>query len=382
MTLIPTTEAELGKAIAAAKGPLEIIGGGTRSGIGRPAQAAETLSTAGLSGITLYEPGALTIVAQAGTPLAEVEAALAAENQRLPFEPMDHRRLLGTTGEPTIGGVVAGNICGPRRLQAGACRDSLIGVRYADGQGTIIKNGGRVMKNVTGYDLVKLMAGSWGTLGVLSEVSFKVLPMPETTAVLLFEGLSDADAVACMSAALRSPYEVSGAAHLPEGVDGKPVAMLRLEGFEASVAYRVEQLSRELAPFGAAEVETDPAKTAAGWAYIRDVAPFAEAEGDVWRVSVKPTDGPAAGDALRAAGATGVYYDWGGGLVWGLTPEGADVRPALVGLKGHATLIRASVATRTAIQPFQPEANGVATLAKGLRAKFDPHGILNPGRMG
>ncbi len=227
--LRPRDERDLAEAVAGAKGALRIQGGGTRP-IGAPV-AGEVLSVSALSGIDLYEPGALTIVAKAGTPLSEIEAALDAENQRLPFEPMDHRRLLGTSGEPTIGGVVAGNVSGPRRIQAGACRDSLIGVRFVDGHGIAVKNGGRVMKNVTGYDLVKLMAGSFGTLGVLSEVSFKVLPATAATGVVKVAGLGVPEAIAAMSRALGSPFEVTGAAHLPKGPDENPLTMIRIEGF-------------------------------------------------------------------------------------------------------------------------------------------------------
>src|SRR6056297_949309 len=232
----PASEADLSDIVRDARGPLRIRGGGTRN-LGAPS-AGEVLETGGLSGISLYEPGALTLVAGAGTPLAEVEAALAAENQRLPFEPMDHRALLGTDGEPTIGGVVAANVSGPRRIQAGACRDSLIGVRFVDGAGTMLKNGGRVMKNVTGYDLVKLMAGSYGTLGVLMEVAFKVLPEVEAQASVVLSGLGPHQAVEAMAMALSSPFEVSGAAHLP----GAGRTVLRLEGFTASVAYRADRL--------------------------------------------------------------------------------------------------------------------------------------------
>ncbi|WP_306047385.1 FAD-binding protein, partial [Nioella sp. MMSF_3534] len=328
--------------------------------------------------IELYEPGALTIVAKAGTPLAEVEAALAAENQRLPFEPMDMRGVLGTTGEPTIGGVVAANVSGPRRIQAGACRDSLIGVRFVDGRGTVVKNGGRVMKNVTGYDLVKLMAGSYGTLGVLSEVAFKVLPGVETRACVLINGLSNSDAVAAMSRALGSPFEVSGAAHTPAGVDGHPVTMLRLEGFADSVAYRAGRLRELLAGYGDISVETDPDRVQAGWRWVRDVEPFHGRAGDVWRVSVKPSDGP--GIAARAGGD--VLFDWGGGLIWALVPDGMDLRAALGTFTGHATLIRASEETRARLPVFQPEPAPVAALTQGLRRQFDPKGILNPGIMG
>ncbi|MFY0692455.1 MAG: glycolate oxidase subunit GlcE [Paracoccaceae bacterium] len=369
--MTPRTEAELSEAIAGAKGPLRIIGGGTRP-IGNPV-TGEVLSTSSLTGIELYEPGALTLVVKAGTPLAEVEAALASENQRLPFEPMDHRAVMGSDGVPTIGGVVAANVSGPRRIQAGACRDSLIGVRFVDGQGTVLKNGGRVMKNVTGYDLVKLMAGSYGTLGVLSEVSFKLLPGVAKSAALVLSGLEVDRAVAVMSKALGSPYEVSGAAHDPEARR----TVLRLEGFEASVTYRAEKLQALLSEFGPAESVSDTAEDL--WAGIRDVRDFAGQSGDLWRISVKPSDGPAVAAALPDVR---LRMDWGGGLVWALCAEGRDLRPALAGISGHATLVRAANETRAAIGAFQPEPAPLAAVSAGLREKFDPRGILNPGLMG
>jgi glycolate oxidase FAD binding subunit len=366
----PSGEADLAEAVASARGPMRIRGGGTRP-VGRPA-AGEVLSTARLSGIALYEPGALTIVARAGTPLAEVEAALAAEGQRLPFEPMDHRGLLGTSGAPTIGGAVAANASGPRRIAVGACRDFLIGVRFVDGHGTVVKNGGRVMKNVTGYDLVKLMAGSWGTLGVLTEVSFKVLPATAASATLTLRGLSDTEAVGALSSALGSPFEVTGAAHDP----GSGRTLIRIEGFESSVAYRAGELARRLAPFGPAEVERDPARNAATWAAVRDVAAFHGRPGDVWRFSVKPTDGPALGARLQAEA---VLYDWGGGLVWALCAPGTDLRSRMGGIAGHATLVRAGEETRARIAPFHPEPPALAAIAEGLRRRFDPRGLLNQG---
>ena len=233
--LTPETEADLSDVIKAATGPLSIRGGGTRL---EPVPG-DVLSTQGFSGVSLYEPGALTIVAGAGTPLAEIEAVLAREGQMLPFEPPNLSGLTGRAGTPTIGGAVAANASGPRRIQAGAARDSLIGVRFVDGLGQIAKNGGRVMKNVTGYDLVKLFAGSHGTLGVLTQVAFKVLPAPPVRAVLLIEGLSPDQAVTLMTTVMASPYDVNGAAHTVAGLDGDPVTMIRLEGFEASVAQLV-----------------------------------------------------------------------------------------------------------------------------------------------
>lgn len=374
--LTPADETELSEAVAGADGALRIVGGGTRP-IGHPVEGA-VLSVAAIRGVELYEPGALTIVARAGTPLDEVEAALAAENQRLPFEPMDHRALLGTAGEPTIGGVVAANVSGPRRIQAGACRDSLIGVRFVDGTGTVLKNGGRVMKNVTGYDLVKLLAGSYGTLGVLTEVSFKVLPAAEARACVMVDHLPDRQGVEAMCTALGSPFEVSGAAHLPSGIDGYPVTMLRLEGLSESVAYRAGRLADLLAPYGEIRVETGFDRVGEGWAWVRDVAAFAGREGDVWRISVKPTDGPEV--AARTGGE--VIYDWGGGLIWVLVPEGTDLRARIGGFAGHATLVRAGPDTRARLPVFQPEPAPVAAISAGLRARFDPRGILNPGLMG
>lgn len=366
--------------------PLEITGGGTRRALGRPVQAETTISTAGLSGISLYEPGALTVVAGAGTPLAEIEAALDAEGQRLPFEPMDHRALLGSKGEPTIGAVAAMNNSGPRRIQAGAARDAMLGVRFIDGRGDVIRNGGRVMKNVTGYDLVKLMGGSWGTLGVLTEVALKVLPKPEASATVMLSGLDDAEAVAALSAALGSPYDVNGAAHLP----GRKLTMVRIEGFESQIAHRAPALIETLKGFGAASVvqgdESDML-----WRWTRDAEPFAGGDSAVWRVSVKPTEGPKLVEALRAKGDFEAFYDWGGGLVWLSTPDdalnggdaGAAVIRAETGARGgHATLVRASDKTRAAVDVFEPEAAPVAALTARLRAEFDPKGILNPGRMG
>ncbi|MFC7703060.1 glycolate oxidase subunit GlcE [Plastorhodobacter daqingensis] len=361
----PVTEADLAEAIRDARAPLRVLGGGTRP-IGSPV-VGEPISTSELTGITLYDPGALTLVAQAGTPLAEIEAALDHENQRLPFEPMDHRPLLGTEGEPTIGGVVAGNVSGPRRLQAGACRDSLIGVRFVDGAGTVIRNGGRVMKNVTGYDLVKLLAGSHGTLGVLTEVAFKLLPRPETQATLLYPGTDIATAVRLMSKALGTPYEVTGAAW------AQGITCLRIEGFESSVTYRARQLEAALAAFGTAHrAEGDP------WPALRDVTALGAVAGDIWRISVKPSDAP----ALVARIEGEVTLDWGGGLIWARVAPGHDLRAALMPFAGHATLIRADAETRRRLGAFHPEPAPLAALARGLREKFDPRGILNPGLMG
>ncbi|WP_145106574.1 FAD-binding protein [Cereibacter sediminicola] len=355
----PSTEQELAEIVQGAAGPLRIRGGGTRA-IGHA--AGDPLETVGLAGVRLYEPGALTLVAGAGSRVAEIEALLAGEGQRLPFEVPDMRGLLGREGASTLGGVVAANASGPRRIQSGACRDSLIGVRFVDGAGQVVKNGGRVMKNVTGYDLVKLLAGSHGTLGVLTEVAFKLLPMPETTVTLALADLAPDRAVAAMAAALGSPFDPSAAAHWP----GRGT-FLRVEGFESSVRYRVTRLRTLLAPFGAAEEVESP------WEAIRDVAPFHGREGDVWRLSLKPSDAPAV--AARAGGEA--LFDWGGGLVWLLCEPGTDLRARIAPFAGHATLIRGSAP----VAVFQPEPLPLAAIVAGLRARFDPRGLFNPGLM-
>ena len=375
------------RAARAASTPLEIAGGRSRQGLGRPVQAERTLTSVGLAGISLYEPGALCLVAGAGTPLKDVEAALGAERQRLSFEPMDHRALLGSSDtEPTIGGIVACGVSGPRRVQAGACRDSLIGVRFVNGNGDIVKNGGRVMKNVTGYDLVKLLCGSYGTLGLLTEVSFKLVPSPEAEATIIVDGLDDENAVAGLSAALGSPYDISGAAHLTAAVnDGAAHTCIRIEGFETSVSYRAGRLVDLLAEFGAARKVTGEESTSL-WRGIRDCTPFAGTDAAVWRVSVRPSDGPVLLKALASLEGAHGFYDWGGGLVWLAVPDEGDagsaaIRSETARLGGHATLVRGSPQTRGTVPVFEPDPPAIAALADGIRSVFDPAGILNPGRM-
>ena len=221
----------------------------------------------------------MVIAARAGTPLAEVERTLADRGQMLPFEPMDHRALLGTDGEPTIGAVAAGNISGPRRINAGAARDSLIGIRLVNGRGEAIKSGGRVMKNVTGLDLVKLVAGSYGTLGFLTEVTFRVLPRPERIVTLAWRGLSDEAAVALLCTALGSPYEPFAAAHLPAGIGTEqPRTLLRLENFSDSIDYRSRELIALLAAYGAPEM-VEGQDSVELWRDVRDARFFAGTEG-------------------------------------------------------------------------------------------------------
>nr|WP_155846052.1 FAD-binding protein [Celeribacter ethanolicus] len=364
-TLAPQSEAEVCAAIRST-GACVIEGGGTRR-IGLA--EGERLITRGLSGVTLYEPGTLTFVAQAGTPLHEIDALLASENQRLAFEVPDLRGLFGRQGDSTIGGVVAANASGPRRVASGACRDFCLGVRFVDGRGQVVKNGGRVMKNVTGLDLVKLMAGSHGTLGVLTEVSLKVQPLPETVVTLVVPGCDAPGAVAIMSDMLGQPFDLTGAAWL----GGK--VMLRLEGFETSLRYRVGRMRARLR-CAAEEIWGAEACTPI-WCGIRDVEAFNNRGGDVWRVSVKPSE---ATGLIEAVQPEDVMFDWGGNRLWLLMKEGTDLRAKMT--TGHATLVRASDETKRRLGVFHPQSAVLARISAGLRHKFDPDGKFNQGMMG
>lgn len=374
--------ADFVKSAKADRAPILISGGNTRAGLGRPVQAARTLSTKALSGITLYEPAEMVIGAKSGTPLAEIEAALSAKGQMLPFEPMDHRTLYGTSGTPTIGAVAAANISGPRRLWGGACRDSLIGVRFVNGLGEVIKSGGRVMKNVTGLDLVKLQAGAHGTLGPLTEVIFRVVPKVEQAITLTLSGLSDADAIRAMITAITSPFEITGAAHDP----ARALTALRIEGFGFSVDYRAAELSKLLAGFGSLK-RVNGAESEAFWRDIRDCAPLATPhDRAIWRLSVKPTEAAKAVAAIRTARAIDALYDWGGGLVWIATTIEGDagaqiIRNAARAASGYATLVRAPDVLRAAIPVFEPAKPGIGALEARIRTSIDPEGHFNPGRM-
>ncbi len=383
-------EHELAATIAAAhaaKEPLLIAGAGTKQGMLRPVQAARTVSTRGLRGITLYAPKELVISARAGTPVAEVEAALAEHGQHLPSEPPNLAALLGTAGEQTVGGLVATNLSGPRRIVAGATRDQLLGIRAIDGTGEAFHSGGRVLKNVTGLDLCKLLAGSHGTLGLLTEVTLKVLPAPECTGTLVLAGLDATRGVAALSAALGTPFGVSAAAWLPAEAAARvptlagfgAVALARIEEFAASVAYRTGRLAAALASFGQA-VLLDDAASRTVWRAVRDASPLMPLPGEaVWRVSVRPSAGPG---VLAATGLRG-FLDWGGGLVWlaGDPAAHGAVTQAAGAAGGTWMLMRAPEDMRAAVDVVPPEPPALAAIARRVKAVMDPAGILNPGRL-
>jgi len=387
----PETDDQVLEAVkwaASNKAPLEIIGHGTKRGYGHPVVANTVLDMSPLSGITLYEPQELIMTARAGTPLDEVEAALNDANQMLAFEPWQPKGLYGTNGG-TVGGIFAANASGPRRLQAGAARDHMLGFHGVSGRGEAFKSGGRVVKNVTGFDLTKLMAGSMGTLSVMTEVSFKVLPKPEKSRTVLLFGASDA--ARALIAAQCSPHEISGCAHLLKAVAarsrvdyvknaGADVTCVRVEGPAPSVDVRCEALRTLLAPLGTGVEELHTTNTQTLWAEIRDVSYFDSGK-QIWRISVASSEGPALGERLG-----GEYLlDWAGGLVWLAFDPANDAHAARVRggfADGHATCIRAADDVRTATSVFHPQADALTELTKRVRAGFDPFGIFNPGRMG
>ena len=361
----PATEAELASLIADRfrdRAPLRINGGGTRVQTGH--LPGDALSLSRLAGVVTYAPGEMTLIARAGTPLDEIHALLAAEGQALAFEPPDMRGLLGRNGAPTIGGMVAANASGPRRLFAGACRDHLLGLRFVDGKGRVIKNGGRVMKNVTGLDLGKLLSGAHGTLGVVTEVALKTLPHLPERMTLAIRNITTAEALEIFAAVLATPFEVSGAAFR------NGTAWLRIEGLgPEQLTYRRDRLLA-LMPGRMIEQMDGPASVAL-WRDLRYVTHFAGGAAPLWRVLVKASEAPRVAAALEVLGGA-TSLDWGGGLVW---YSGPGTVAAVRSVAPHATLIRRGGLDGPA---FPPEAAPVAALSQRLRDAFDPAGILNP----
>ena len=395
MPLAPRDEADLVEIVRAARvvrTPLALEGRGTRRALGRPVEAEKTLTFAGLSGITLYEPAELVMTALPGTPLSEIRATLAANGQELAFDPIEHTALYGhTPGATSIAAAFAINASGPRRPKLGAARDHLLGFRAVNGLGESFKSGGRVMKNVTGFDLSKVVCGSFGTLAALTEVTFKVMPAPETTETLVLLDLDDETAGRVMREASGLPQEVDAYAHLPANVDGpvpgRAATLLRLDGPKVSVESRKATLIARFRALGeATHLDADASRTL--WTAIREAAPIAARPGPIWRLSLTPSDGPKVVAALKDAGLPldAWIWDWAGGLVWlalasDAAPEAARLRAVVDCFGGHAFLVRADEATRRAEPVFHPQPAPLAALAARVKRAFDPDGIFSPGRM-
>lgn len=377
--------------------PVEILGAGTKRSFGRPVAANVAITTAGLRGITLYESTELVMSARAGTPVSQIEVELASRGQMLGFEPVDLGPTLGGhAGLQTIGAIFASNISGSRRIAVGSARDHLIGVKGISGRGEIFKAGGRVMKNVTGYDVARGLAGSWGTLAVLTEVTFKVVPIPDDVATLVFPGLTDDLAIELMCAAMGSPYEVTGTVHLSAGMVGrlkheqlaaqrKPLTALRIENFTKSVAYRKGRLIEILREWGK-PIELDLEDSLRLWGEIRRLSVLPYDDNYVWRISTSPRTAADLVLMVKRHMPAEVLYDWSGGLIWLETPASADagaadIRRAVATFGGHATLVRADTAVRHTVDVFQPLNPGMERITRGLKEAFDPGNLLNPGRM-
>ena len=390
--LRPTRLDELQDAIleANARGErLEIVGHATKAAVGAPAPEAQRLDLNHFNALIDYDPAELVLTAGAAAPLAEIEALLEGHGQMLAFEPMDYGALFGAEDGGTLGGMVSANASGPRRPVAGAARDHFLGLTAVSGRGDLFKGGGKVVKNVTGYDVPKLLAGAWGTLAAMTEVTLKVLPRPRTEATALIAGLTDAEACRAMSLALGAPAGVTAAAHLPAGLASRTpglagaagaLTVLRLEGVEPSIRSGFEVLRERLDSRALDRLE--PADSRALWRHLRDAGPLAADPRPLWRVSVPPADGWQAMQALAGDGFEG-FYDWAGGLLWIAAEAAADagaeaVRAAARHLGGHATLIRAPAAVRAAVPVFQPEPQALAALSARVKAAFDPRGVLNP----
>lgn len=378
--------------------PLEIAGAGSKRFVGRPMQTAMTLTTSSMRGIRLYEPTELVMTALAGTPVSQVEAVLAAQNQMLAFEPIDIGPTSGgELGEHTIGAAFATNLSGSRRIRSGGARDHLLGIEAVNGRAEVFRSGGRVMKNVTGYDLCRALTGSWGTLGILTEVTFKVLPWPEQCATLVYLGLPEEIAIEVLCSAMGSPYEVSGAIHLQDVVAARletgvlrnektSVTCLRLEDFAGAVTYRKKAL-RELLQVYGEPMELDSSQSLGFWAELRRLSVMpCQQETCLWRISTLPTNGPKVVAAISRHMPAAAFYDWSGGMIWVEVPATADagasdIRRAVAVNGGHATLIRAAPEVRANVEVFQPQAPAIEKLMRGLKSAFDPYNILNPGRM-
>lgn len=376
----PTSSAELREIVAdaAARGAkLDIRGGGSKAAVGAP-RDGETLDLTGFAGVVDYAPAELVLVAGAGAPLAEIEALLAGEDQMLAFDPFDIAPLFGEQpGRATIGGAVASGLGGSRRLSGGGARDHLLGFEAVSGRGETIIGGARVVKNVTGYDLPKLIAGSWGRLAALTSLTLKVLPRPRASATLAIAGLRPDQAQAAMDAAMASHAEIAAAAHLPPA-QGEPARTLfRLTGFEPSVAARSRLLPSLLSEFGrVAPLASDEADRL--WRDLRDVAPLA-GERPLWRIVVPTSRGGGVAVGLEERGADWLL-DWAGGLVWACHHDADEIRAIARGAGGHATLIRAPEAMRARTPFLDPPQPGVARLAERLRRAFDPTGVFETGR--
>lgn len=397
----PTDEGLLADVISwadAGKENFEVVAGGSKRALGRSTIAQHTLDVSQICGIVDYEPAELFLTARSATPLAIIEAELEAKGQMLAFEPPDLRGLLHSSGEPTVGGTLACNLAGPRRVRAGAARDFFLGFSAVNGRGEVWKAGGKVVKNVTGFDMCKLQAGAFGTLSVLTETTLKVSPRPEVEITVLLAGLADEKAIEVMAAALISHFGVSSVAHLPAFAarrsetsavsnDHGAVTAIRLEGPRPSVAHRAEAVERKFGHGSRLEGEGSSKL----WKEIGEVGPLLPRSARVvWRLCPTPSSAASVVADVRAQlSSAEALYDWGGGQVWlsidldevGLDSGAAVVRGAVRRSGGNSTLVVAPEQTRKTVSVFDPLEGPIADLTLRIKRGLDPKGVLNQGRM-
>jgi len=362
---------------AAASGEkLAICGGGGKATFGCDRDDVSLLDMRGFSSIVDYDPTELTLRTGAGAPLTEIEQLVAAQGQMLAFEPWDQAALFGgSAGAGTIGGALASGAAGPRRLSRGGARDHLLGFEAVSGRGERFIAGGNVVKNVTGFDLSKLVCGSWGRLAALTQVTLKVLPAPRAVESFVLNGLKPEIAQAALNAAMRSQAEIAAAAHSPKTPSR---TVFRLEGVDPSIRARASLLSSLQASFGKL-LPMDAAEADSFWSSVRAVSSLSSAH-ILWRVHVPPSRGAALAYAL-CGGGTNWLMDWAGGLIWVADiDDAARVRDAATLLGGHAVLIRAPAAMRETIPALHPASPGVARIERAVRAAFDPAGVFQTGR--
>jgi glycolate oxidase FAD binding subunit len=398
-TLRPTDAAQVAAMVqhaAAARRTLEVVGKGSRRQFGHPVRSDDTLDLSALSTIVSYEHDELVLTAQAAAPLEDIKSLLSERNQYLAFEPPDLADLWGQPkGEGTLGGALATGLGGPRRASAGAPRDHFLGFKAVNGLGQSFSAGGKVVKNVTGYDLPKLMAGSFGTLCVMTEVTVKVLPAPPETRTLAIYGLDEQGALTRLRSALGGPVAVTGAAFLPidivAGISGPmaersgSAALLRLEGVEQTVRVGVSKIIERVGQSCSVAIfNTEDSQQL--WQEIGNAHVFAESDLPVWRFSIPPSTAASVGDALRRSGASRLYFDWGGGSVWAEGPgteDGGAVRFRSIATEagGHVVLMRAARELHDRVDVFQPLEPGLLALTARIKERFDPFGLFNPGRV-
>lgn len=376
----PTDVDALQDIVRSAAGGLRIVAGGTKTNLGRAVDADLTVDTAGLCGVVTYEPEELIIIVRPGTPLAEVEEMLAAEGQHLAFEPPHWG------SRATLGGTVACGLSGPRRFQAGGLRDFVLGAEIVDGLGERVRAGGRVVKNVTGYDLPRVLCGSFGTLGILTEICLKLWPRPEHAETLIVYDQGTPAALAALLAWSRLPYEITGLAYQPANGHRRDRALLRLEGAEVAVAKQAASLRESIGRRADGTVQIEIVSGDASdaiWSNVRERPLPGGTDGQVWRYALPPASAPELIEALSDHGLEHFLVDWAGGLVW------AQLSPAAPAASLHSLAVRcggsawrlAHDADDANPDAFTPMATVLARLNRNLKTCMDPQGRLNPGRM-